>query len=97
MTAKQLVCVNCRHWESEQCNGCVFYDKFLHYEHTFLTPEQWEQRTGEKWMGAVWVGHKERGIIWAWSLDFLEEGDEHDESVLICNGPEIPGDDWEGE
>jgi hypothetical protein len=105
MNAAELVCVNCRNWESEKCNGCVFYDmfptyeplliEFLHYEHTFLTPEQWEQRTGEKWIGAVWILVKGEDCS-GYGVGLYSDAERihcPDGEVLICNGPEVPGDD----
>jgi hypothetical protein len=111
MTAKQLVCVNCRNWKSEKCDYCLEAGKnsegnialggfpddvlFTHYKHTHLTPEEWEQRTGEKLPDntPVWVY-----IMMKWEIKIYAEckwarGSEY---LLVCNGSEVPSDYREG-
>jgi hypothetical protein len=114
MTAKELVCVNCRNWKSEKCRYCIEfyiskkmvdpnYDIFYQeYEHTCLTPEEWERRTGKKWTGAVWMFDEQDSYVLcnpknAESVkNFRKKHKCPELREIICNGPEVPDNDREG-
>jgi hypothetical protein len=119
-TAEKEVCVICKHWLSGKCRDCIkllFYNDsiqagsvlrdhiFKKYEHVFLSPDQWEQRTGEKWTGAVWERSRNTAKSYSkWELFVcdnlalkLRYWNKYAWQILVCTGPEVPSDDWEGE
>jgi hypothetical protein len=108
MKAAELVCVNCGNWESEKCGDCIgswlkksgppprYKIEFGCYQHTFLTPEQWEQRTGEKWADNAPVFYQHDGMTaWGTMAYFHVKAwaEQEPYRILVCNGPEVPGDD----
>lgn len=69
-------------------------------EQVFLTPSQYEKRTGKKWNGAVWIRF-ETGIqneFTEWEVykanSYLRMGREINMQILCANSPEPPPDDY---
>jgi hypothetical protein len=123
MKAAELICVNCKNWKSEKCGDCFMYfcergsvnregAVLEDYKHTFITPEEYEKRTGKKWGGLVWVFYN---VAIADTGDYEQRlrpecwesvrNDMHfnpnkyvDYPFPVCVlGDSIPDDAWEGE
>jgi hypothetical protein len=103
MKAAELVCVNCKNWQSERCGDCpttYWHDLsngidsivFEQYVHTFITPEEYEKRTGKKWIGAVWsINDPDIKKVFEYSLLNERMKEKTKGKILVCNGPEVPG------
>jgi hypothetical protein len=106
MKAAELVCVNCKNWQRERCGDCISTDHrrleipqikidFTEYVHVFITPEEYEKRTVKKWTGAVWILVYGDGCS-GYGIGLISDAERihcPEGEVLICNGPEVPGDD----
>ena len=112
-----LTCTQCKNWKTKDCIECVYCDsykdsnqlnidtlKFDNFEQSYLTPAQYEKRTGKKLSdnAAVWYRYfrEQEHAEYGWlinSLKIIRDAEPHYGGTLyyVCaQSPEPPPDDY---